>query len=346
MSCRIAALAALLWMTLAGRAMAQSLPVAPDTVDADGTTLDWMARHASPIRAIDHGADERDLARWDSLTLNARVIGLGEQTHGSSEFSRMKLRLVAHGIRSQHMTVLGLENAPAPVAAINRYLHGDAAEVDTLMSKLSRLWRTEEVKAVVTWLRAYNDEQRRAGRPLVDMIGIDVMNGSPARDSGMAESIAQAIAQRPAEDRAMFWAHNIHVSYLPARIGVQLRRILGLGYVALGFGTAEGTYRAHAPTDAQSVQTDGHVLASPTPGSVERNLAKLGPRVGGVAQLYDLHGIATDARGAWLTKPRSFRHVGTNAAPVIQVENVGAMFDLLMFIPTTTSSHSIPEIQM
>ena len=335
----------LLPMVIAGGVMAQSASVTPDTTNADVRTMDWMARHASPMRAIDHGADMQDLARWDSLTTNARVIGLGEQTHGSSEFSRMKLRLIEHGIRSQHVTVIGLENAPAPVAAINSYIRGGAADVDSLMSKLSRLWRTEEVKAVVTWLRSYNDEQRRAGRPLIDMIGIDVMNGSPARDSGMAESIAQAIAQRPVAERAMFWAHNVHVSYLPTRIGLQLRRILGPGYVALGFGTAEGTYRAHAPSDAQPVQTDGHVLASPTVGSVELNLARLAPDVGGAAQLYDLHAIVADPRGAWLTTPRSFRHVGTNAAPVIQVENVGAMFDLLMFVPRTTSSHSISGIQ-
>ena len=339
------ALGGLLSMVMGGAAMAQSASMAPDTTDADVRTMDWMAQHASPIQAIDPGTDAHDLARWDSLTASARVIGLGEQTHGSSEFSRMKLRLIEHGIRTQHVTVIGLENAPAPVAAINSYLHGEAAEVDSLMSKLSRLWRTEEVKAVVTWLRGYNDEQRRAGRPLVDMIGIDVMNGSPARDSGMAESIAQAIATRPAVERAMFWAHNVHVSYLPTRIGVQLRRILGPGYVALGFGTAEGTYRAHAPADQEPVQTDGHVLASPTAGSVERNFARLSPRVGGAAQLYDIHAIVSDTRGAWLAVPRSFRHVGTNASPVIQVENVGAMFDLLMFIPVTTSSHSITGIQ-
>lgn len=335
----------LLSLCIASGTMAQSASVAPDSTDADVRTLDWMAQHASATRAIDHGADERDLARWDSLTANARVIGLGEQTHGSSEFSRMKLRLIEHGIRSQHVTVIGLENTPAAVAAINGYLHGEAIEVDSLIAKLSRLWRTEEVKSVVTWLRGFNDEQRRAGKPLIDMIGIDVMNGSPARDSGMAESIAQAIAQRPAAERAMFWAHNVHVSYLPARMGVQLHRIFGPGYVALGFGTAQGTYRAHAPSDPQPVQTDGHELASPTQGSVELNLATLSPRVGGVAQLYDFRAIVADTRGTWLSTPRSFRHVGTNAAPVIQVENIGAMFDLLMFIPTTTSSRSIPGIQ-
>jgi hypothetical protein len=143
----------------------------------------------------------------------------------------------------------------------------------------------------------------------------------------------------------MFWAHNIHVSYLPNRMGLPLRKLVGTRYVALGFGTAEGTYRAHAPSNPLPVQSDGHVLPVSTPGSVEVNLARLAPRIGGAAQLYDLRAIVADSRGAWLTTPRSFRHVGTNAAPVIQIENVGAMFDLLMFVPTTSTSHSIAGIQ-
>ena len=325
---------------------AQSPAPVAGAMDADAKTFDWMAAHASALLTLDRRDDVRDLARWDALTANARIIGLGEQTHGSNEFSRVKLRLIEHGVRSQHVTVIGWENAPAPVAGINRYLHGEPSDVDSLMSKLSRLWRTAEVKAVVLWLRAYNAEQRRLGLTQVDMVGIDVMNASAARDSAMAESMAATIAGRPDGERAMFWAHNIHVSYLPNRIGVELRRLVGTRYVALGFGTAEGTYRAHAPSNPQPVQSDGNVLPASTPGSLEVNLARLSSRVGGSAQLYDLRAIVADARGSWLTTPRSFRHVGTNAAPVIQVENVGAMFDLLLFVPTTTSSHSIPGIQM
>jgi erythromycin esterase-like protein len=326
---------------------AQSVSVAPDTVDADASTLAWMAQHGSAISAFDRVPDEGDLTLWDALTANARIIGLGEQTHGSSEFTRTKLRLIAHGVRSQHVTVIGFENVPAPVAAINRYLHGDSANVDSLMGHLSKLWRTEEVKSVVLWLHDYNVEQRRMGAPQVDMVGVDIINSSPARDSGMAESMAAEIARRSPESRAMMWAHNIHVSYLPNRIGVQLRRLIGARYVALGFATAEGTYRARTPTDATAPLSEGHVLPPPTPGSAELSLSRLSGRVGGVAQLYDLRGIIADPRGAWLRTPRNFHHVGTSAdALAVQVQNVGEMFDLLMFVPRTTTSHSIPGIQM
>jgi erythromycin esterase-like protein len=345
MTLKAITLSSFLTIALVWNGAAQSASPVADTMDADARTLDWMATHASAIEAVDRRDDVRDLARWDALTANARIIGLGEQTHGSTEFSRLKLRLIEHGVRSQHVTVVGLENAPEPVAAINRYLHGEPADVDSLMGKLSRLWRTEEIKAVVVWLRDYNAEQRRVAGKLVDMVGIDVMNSSPARDSAMAECIAAEIARRPDNERAMFWAHNIHVSYLPNRMGLPLRKLVGTRYVALGFGTAEGTYRAHAPSNPLAVQSDGHVLPVSTPGSVEVNLARLAPRIGGAAQLYDLRAIVADSRGAWLTTPRSFRHVGTNAAPVIQIENVGAMFDLLMFVPTTSTSHSIAGIQ-
>ena len=89
-------------------------------MDANAQTLDWMAAHASALLTLDRRDDVRDLARWDALTANARIIGLGEQSHGSSESSRVKLRLIEHGVRSQRVTVIGWENAPAPVAGINR----------------------------------------------------------------------------------------------------------------------------------------------------------------------------------------------------------------------------------
>ena len=336
----------LLWLSLGQPMSAQSVAAAPDTVDADARSLAWMAQHGFAITAFDSLPEAGDLAIWDSLTAHARIIGLGEQTHGSSEFTRMKLRLIAHGVRSGHVNVIGFENAPAPVVAINRYLHGDSANVDALMGQLSKLWRTEEVKSVVVWLHDYNAAQRRAGAPQVDMVGVDVINSSPARDSGMAESIAAEIARRSPESRAMLWAHNIHVSYLPNRIGVQLRRLVGRRYVALGFATAGGTYRARIPTDATAPLSEGHVLPAPTPGSAELSLLRLSARVGGVAQLYDLRGIVNDPRGAWLTVPRDFHHVGTSAdARAVQVQDVGEMFDLLMFVPSTTTSHGIAGIQ-
>ncbi|MDB4917550.1 MAG: hypothetical protein JWM95_5194 [Gemmatimonadetes bacterium] len=172
-------------------------------------------------------------------SLRARVIGMGEQTHGTSEFGRMKQRLIQHGVLTQHVTVLGWENGPAPTVAINLYVHGSDANLDSLMRAMSRLWQTGEVKAVFTWLRGYNESQRSAGRTQVDVVGIDVMPG-PARDSGMAETIAAEIGKRPGGERALFWAHNVHVAYASDRIGVQLRRILGRRYVAVGFATANG----------------------------------------------------------------------------------------------------------
>lgn len=320
--------------------------VVRDTTNASAATLDWIAAHGSPLRAVDASADDRDLVRWDQLTASARVIGMGEQTHGTSEFGRVKLRLIQHGVLVQNVTVLGWENGRAPMAAIDRYVHGEMADVDSLMRGLSRLWQTEEVKAVFVWLRKHNETQRRTGDMQVDVVGIDVLPG-PARDSGMAEAIAGEISRRPPQERAMVWSHNIHVAYAMDRMGPQLKRIFGARYVAAGFATASGTYRAHAPTDSAGRQSDGHVLPPAGPGSVEFNLLRISERVGGIAQLYDVRGIAADARGAWLSAWRDFHFVGTNVTPSgLQTANVGEMFDLLMFIPQTTSSHSLAVSQI
>ena len=83
------------------------------------------------------------------------------------------------------------------------------------------------------------------------------------------------------------------------------------------------------------------------PGSAELSLPRTSARAGGVAQLHDLRGIVGDPRGAWLAVPRNFHHVGTSAdALAVQVQHVGEMLHLLMFVPRTTTSHSIAGIQM
>jgi len=117
----------------------------------------WLRQAAVPLKTVEAGQgfeDLRSLAPWLS---RARVVALGEATHGTREFFQLKHRLVEYLVAEQGYTVFGLEADFAEALALNDYVltgQGDAARA--LKDLNLWPWDTEEVLALVHWMRAYN----------------------------------------------------------------------------------------------------------------------------------------------------------------------------------------------
>ena len=56
--------------------------------------LDWVSTAAIPIAGADPSLNYDDLTPLKDLIGSARIVGLGEATHGTSEFFRMKHRII------------------------------------------------------------------------------------------------------------------------------------------------------------------------------------------------------------------------------------------------------------
>jgi erythromycin esterase len=110
----------------------------------------------------------------------ARVVLLGEATHGTSEYYTWRHRISERLVREQGFSFLAVEGDWPDCYRVNRYVKGmpgsggDAREV---LHEFRRwptwMWANEEVVALAEWLRRHNRSLDSAARP-VGFYGLDV----------------------------------------------------------------------------------------------------------------------------------------------------------------------------
>jgi erythromycin esterase len=113
-------------------------------------------------------------AKFDSVARNARVIGLGEATHGSREFGDVRLRLTQRAIEHAGYRIVALEGSVVRLSRLNDYVAGRAPTLDTEVVEAGAQWigrRTE--RQLVAWLRAWNG---RHPKDPVWLVGVDPQN--------------------------------------------------------------------------------------------------------------------------------------------------------------------------
>lgn len=119
--------------------------------------------------------------------LDGRVIGLGEATHGSREFTAIRARLTARlcdrGVRG-----IALEAGAGSVVGLDRYVTSGTGRLADALDALPAFWQTESFAAVCRWLRARNAD--RPSNERVRLYGVDVDAPAVIRDAiGPADSL-------------------------------------------------------------------------------------------------------------------------------------------------------------
>jgi len=104
---------------------------------------------------------------------DARIVGLGEATHGTREFFLMKHRIFQYLVEQHRHKAICFEADFSESIYINAYVTGSDIDLETLMKSVMHFWtwRSEEVKQLLGWMRFYN-----SGKPASEQIlyfGID-----------------------------------------------------------------------------------------------------------------------------------------------------------------------------
>src|ERR1700758_2331296 len=99
----------------------------------DSAVVAWIRETAIPLRTVNAGSGFADLARLKPVLMNARMVGLGESTHGTSEFQRVKHRLLEFLVKEMGYTGFALEASYSDAQPMNAYvLHGKGNRADAL----------------------------------------------------------------------------------------------------------------------------------------------------------------------------------------------------------------------
>lgn len=117
----------------------------------------WLISNAHPIKTVDAGNGFEDLQPFKTILQNARVVGLGEASHGTSEFFRMKHRMLEFLVKEMGFTSFYIEASMTRCRYINDYVLNGKGNLDTATAIQGFVtWRVEEVKNMIEWMRQYN----------------------------------------------------------------------------------------------------------------------------------------------------------------------------------------------
>src|SRR5438046_2111132 len=107
-------------------------PVAPQ--ENQELIVTWLQQNCIPVRRVEAGGGFSDLEPLKTLLRDVKVLGLGENTHGTREFCQLKHRLVEFLVIEMGFTTLAIEGSFAGFQPINDYVlygNGDRAAVLT-----------------------------------------------------------------------------------------------------------------------------------------------------------------------------------------------------------------------
>lgn len=135
-----------------------------------GHQYEWAADPAQPTQPLP----------WlDDLLPAVKVVGAGEGTHGTREHFRFKHWLFRYLVEQHGFTVLAFEESLSRTWAMNQYLLG-LVDIDP-RAKLSSWmwpWASEEVLALLEWMRDYNAECGTC--PPLQVVGVDMQDTAGA----------------------------------------------------------------------------------------------------------------------------------------------------------------------
>jgi erythromycin esterase len=138
---------------------------APDNV------VQWFRENAISLQTTEAGASLDDLRALGPHIGNARVVAMGEATHGTREFFQLKHRFFEYLVTDLGFTVFAIEANWSEALVLNDYvLHGKGDPSTALAGLHFWTWDTEEVLALIEWMREYN----AANGPKLKFYGVDM----------------------------------------------------------------------------------------------------------------------------------------------------------------------------
>ncbi|AGC43113.1 erythromycin esterase [Myxococcus stipitatus DSM 14675] len=164
-------------------ALPETTPPAPEVVS-------WVKQSLAPLTTVEAGHGFEDLRPLKPWLSKARVVALGEATHGSREFFQLKHRMLEYLATELGFTVFAIEASFGESLVVNDYvLHGKGDPAKALAGLYFWTWDTEEVLALIRWMRAYNEDPRHTRK--LQFYGVD-MQATSASTRAVLDFFARA----------------------------------------------------------------------------------------------------------------------------------------------------------
>jgi len=137
-----------------------------DTSDPEADPpVDAIERAAVPVELT---TDSPGLDTVAARLATSDLVGIGENSHGVAAFKTVPQLLVRRLVEAHDYRLLAMEGTLGDFAPVDDYVAGGDTSLDDAMAALEfYFWRTEGLRRLFAWLRAFND-----GRPDTERVTV------------------------------------------------------------------------------------------------------------------------------------------------------------------------------
>ena len=137
------------------------------------SVIDELKQVVHPIEATPLTIPDEDLQVLDNLFADSQIVGLGEATHGTSEFFSMKDRLFRYLVQNHGYRIFAFEADMGESIFLNNYVQTGEGDLRELMSNFMHFWtwRNDEVFDLLEWMKNYN--KGKAPEEKLHYVGVD-----------------------------------------------------------------------------------------------------------------------------------------------------------------------------
>lgn len=146
------------------------------TAEIREQAIAWIQKNAVRLTSMTAGSGFQDLEPVAGMIGDAKVIGLGEASHGTREFFQFKHRMLEYLVEHHGFRLFGIEANFASCLPISNYVLTGEGDPEALVNGMGFwTWDTEEVIELVKWMRTYNQTHEDK----VNFFGFDIQYAPP-----------------------------------------------------------------------------------------------------------------------------------------------------------------------
>jgi len=130
----------------------------------------WVEVNALPFDGAHLSLPHTDIEFLRDLVGDARIVALGENTHGTRDFFEMKARILRFLVEEMGFNTFAIEATWPEARLVDDYVRtgeGDSARL--LAGLYFWTWNTESVLEMIEWMRDHNEAGGDVGFHGVDM---------------------------------------------------------------------------------------------------------------------------------------------------------------------------------
>ncbi|HEU4499233.1 MAG TPA: erythromycin esterase family protein, partial [Sphingomicrobium sp.] len=141
--------------------------------------IDWLSRRSLGLEPTGALGPSFPQEKLPAALKGARVVGLGEATHGSREFGDLRLSLTRALVEHSGFRIVAIEASESRLAALAPYINGQVGNGPEVRQRIETGWIGRRTfRQLIEWARQWN-----AKHPLdrVRIVGTDAQENGEAR---------------------------------------------------------------------------------------------------------------------------------------------------------------------